>query len=121
MWPSPMPGELDVRQAFAEKLDPRLSKLLETVFDGMNLAGEAGYLLRIAEQVRESIRQIYGNVGGLFAQAEKSEWAKAGQELRTALEAFATSSRRRSVLCYAALRRGRRPRSRLRRCVQPAL
>ena len=55
----PMPGELDVRQAFAEKLDPRLSKLLETVFDGMNLAGEAGYLLRIAEQVRESIRQIY--------------------------------------------------------------
>ena len=87
-----MPGEVALRQAFSEKLEPRLAKLLQHVFDRMTLAGEAGYLLRIAEQTKQSIRQIYGNVGGLFEEAEKSEWARAAEDLRTALETFATQA-----------------------------
>ena len=88
----PMPGEADLREAFVATLEPRLAKLVERVFDRMSLAGEAGYLLRIAEQIEELIRHIYGGVGGLFEKAEESEWAQAAQNLRTALEIFATQA-----------------------------
>ena len=84
----PMPGEKDLREAFLASLDPKLAKLLERVFDLMALAGEAGYLLRIAEQIDESIREIYGGVGGLFEKAEESEWAQVAKDLRAALETF---------------------------------
>lgn len=88
----PMPGEADLRDVFIASLEPKLGKLVERVFECMSLAGEAGYLLRIAEQIEESIRQIYGAVGGLLEQAEESEWAQAAKDLRTALETFATSA-----------------------------
>ncbi len=84
----PMPGEADLREAFVSALEPKLAKLIERVFDNMNLAGEAGYLLRIAEQIEGSIRQVYGGVGGLYEQSEESEWAQAARDLRTALETF---------------------------------
>ena len=87
-----MPGELRLRQAFAGKLEDRLAQLVEHVFDRMSLAGETGYLLRIAEHIDDSIRQIYGDIGGLFEHAEKREWAQAARNLRTALGTFATQA-----------------------------
>ncbi len=88
----PMPGEKDLREAFLASLDPKLAKLLERVFDLMALAGEAGYLLRIAEQIDESVREIYGGVGGLFEKTEESEWAQVARDLRAALETFVTQA-----------------------------
>jgi hypothetical protein len=88
----PMPGEKDLREAFLTSLDPKLAKLLERVFDLMTLAGEAGYLLRIAEQIDESVRKIYGGVGGLYEDADESEWTQAARDLRTALETFVTQA-----------------------------
>ena len=84
----PMPGEADLRRVFLETLDPKLAKLVDKVFGYMDLAGEAGYLLRIAEQVDTAIQSIYGGVGGLFEEGERDEWAQAAKDLRTALEAF---------------------------------
>ena len=86
----PMPGEADLRGAFVAGLERKLGKLVERVFSHMSLAGEAGYLLRIAEQIEESIRQIYGEYGALFRAQEESEWTQAARDLRAALEAFAT-------------------------------
>lgn len=88
----PMPGEKDLRETFLASLDPKLAKLLQRVFDLMSIAGEAGYLLRIAEQIEESVREIYGGVGGLFEMADESEWAQAAHDLRTALETFVTQA-----------------------------
>ena len=88
----PMPGESKLRESFVADLDHRLGQLVNSVFDAMNLAGEAGYLLRIAEQAQDSIRQIYGELGALFRSQEESEWAEARQELRAALETFAETS-----------------------------
>ncbi|MEZ5065895.1 MAG: BREX-1 system adenine-specific DNA-methyltransferase PglX [bacterium] len=88
----PMPGEADLRRAFVATLEPKLGELVERVFDHLNLAGEAGYLLRITDQIDHWVRQIHGGVGGLFEQAEEREWAQAGKDLRTALETFATSA-----------------------------
>lgn len=84
----PMPGEEDLREAFLATLDTKLAKLFERVFDEMQLAGEAGYLLRIGEQIDDATREIYGNVGGMFHEDEKGKWSRAAQELHRALESF---------------------------------
>ena len=88
----PMPGESKLRESFVAGLDHRLGQLVDSVFDAMSLAGEAGYLLRIAEQTQDSIRQIYGKLGALFRSQEKGEWAQARQDLRVALQTFAETS-----------------------------
>ena len=52
----PMPGEPELRQEFLATLDRPLSGLVEKVFEKMELAGEAGSLLRIEEDIRDAIR-----------------------------------------------------------------
>ena len=88
----PMPGELDLRQDFCATLDPGLGRLVEHVFDYMDLAGESGYLLRIPEQTKEAIRQNYGDIGGIFRQVEKRDWENASRDLLAALDTFAAQS-----------------------------
>ena len=87
----PMPGDAELREAFIATLESKLGKLVERVFDRMSLAGEAGYLLRIAEMMEESIRQIYGGAEDMFSKQDEDRWVKAAKELNTSLETFATS------------------------------
>ncbi|NLB53757.1 MAG: BREX-1 system adenine-specific DNA-methyltransferase PglX, partial [Syntrophomonadaceae bacterium] len=50
----PMPGEKGMLEEFAGKLKPRvLGQLVEMIFDKMQLAGEAGSLLKIEEEIEE--------------------------------------------------------------------
>src|SRR5436305_2258783 len=52
----PMPGEPAMLKEFVGQLEPRLlAQLVEVVFDKMKLAGEAGSLLKIEEEIRESV------------------------------------------------------------------
>jgi len=52
----PMPGDEDMRREFAAGLKPRvLGQLVEVVFDKMKLAGEAGSLLKIEEEIKGAI------------------------------------------------------------------
>src|SRR5207247_49459 len=54
----PMPGEKDLLNEFTGQLKPRLlGQLVEVVFDKMKLAGEAGSLLKIEEEIRDAISQ----------------------------------------------------------------
>ena len=51
----PMPGEADLLKEFTATLQPRvLGQLVEVVFEKMKLAGEAGSLLKIEEEIREA-------------------------------------------------------------------
>lgn len=53
----PMPGEKILLQEFTSKLNPPvLGQLLEVIFDKMQLAGEAGTLLRIEEEIQAAIK-----------------------------------------------------------------
>jgi hypothetical protein len=48
----PMPGETELLKEFSTSLKPRvLGQLLEIIFDKMNLAGEAGSLLKIEQEI----------------------------------------------------------------------
>jgi len=54
----PMPGEREMLAEFAESLEPTvLGQLVEVVFDKMQLAGEAGSLLKIEEEIKVTIAQ----------------------------------------------------------------
>ncbi|MEZ4601607.1 MAG: BREX-1 system adenine-specific DNA-methyltransferase PglX [Syntrophotaleaceae bacterium] len=51
----PMPGETDLLKEFTSTLQPKvLGQLVEAVFEKMKLAGEAGSLLKIEEEIREA-------------------------------------------------------------------
>ncbi|MGX5914819.1 BREX-1 system adenine-specific DNA-methyltransferase PglX [Aliidiomarina sp. Khilg15.8] len=54
----PMPGEKALLQEFTSKLNPPvLGQLLEVIFDKMKLAGEAGTLLKIEEEIQTAIHE----------------------------------------------------------------
>lgn len=54
----PMPGEKSLLQEFTSKLNPPvLGQLLEVIFDKMQLAGEAGTLLKIEEEIQTAIHE----------------------------------------------------------------
>lgn len=54
----PMPGEKALLQEFTSKLNPPvLGQLLEVIFDKMELAGEAGTLLKIEEEIQTAIHE----------------------------------------------------------------
>ena len=52
----PMPGEKEMLQEFTSTLHPPvLGQIVETIFDKMKLAGEAGTLLKIEEEIASTI------------------------------------------------------------------
>ena len=52
----PMPGEKEMLREFTGNLNPPvLGQLVETIFDKMELAGEAGTLLKIEEEIASTI------------------------------------------------------------------
>jgi hypothetical protein len=54
----PMPGEEDTRREFTAGLKPRvLGQLVDVVFDKMKLAGEAGSLLKIEEEIQGAVTE----------------------------------------------------------------
>ena len=54
----PMPGEEDMRREFTAGLKPRvLGQLVDEVFEKMKLAGEAGSLLKIEEEIKNAVAE----------------------------------------------------------------
>jgi hypothetical protein len=54
----PMPGEKELLAAFSESLKPRvLGQLVEIIFEKMALAGEAGSLLKIEEEIEDAVEK----------------------------------------------------------------
>jgi hypothetical protein len=52
----PMPGEEQMLKEFVSELEPKvLGQVVEVVFDKMQLAGEAGSLLKIEEEIRDAL------------------------------------------------------------------
>jgi hypothetical protein len=52
----PMPGEEDMRREFTPGLKPRvLGQIVDEMFEKMKLAGEAGSLLKIEEEIKDAV------------------------------------------------------------------
>lgn len=84
----PMPGEEQMLREFVGQLEPKLlGQLVEFVFDKMKLAGEAGSLLKIEDELR-----------GAIAEAKK-QWRQAPKELQLSLFESHTSPRKPEQQC----------------------
>ena len=56
----PMPGEYDLLGEFTKDLRPAvLGKLLRTIWDKMRLAGEAGSLLKIEQEIKAAVQEAH--------------------------------------------------------------
>lgn len=108
----PMPGEPELLKEFTSTLNPPLlGKLVEASFEKMKLAGEAGSLLKIEEEIRDSItkaRQQWGKdpehiqmnlFGPQLARQEKLDfsgitdddfWQQAEERIYEALHGYVT-------------------------------
>lgn len=96
----PMPGERElladfVDEQFSEAERGLIQQLLETIFDKMQLAGEAGALLRIEEEIRDAIvqaRKEWLNLSvhqkGLFSPSELAALGQVGSSLITDLQSL---------------------------------
>ncbi|WP_216905720.1 BREX-1 system adenine-specific DNA-methyltransferase PglX [Synechococcus sp. CCY 0621] len=94
----PMPGERElladfVDQQFPEEERGLVQQLLEAIFDKMQLAGEAGSLLKIEEEIRDAIdearrkwQQLAIQQGDLFSPAELAALGQVGSSLNTDLQ-----------------------------------
>ena len=52
----PMPGETDMLEEFTAQLQPKvLGQLVKIIFEKMKLAGEAGSLLKIEEEIKDAV------------------------------------------------------------------
>jgi hypothetical protein len=112
----PMPGEKDLLREFVEQQflpgeRPAFAFLLERIFDRMSLAGEAGSLLRIEEEIRAAVAHASAHAQSqssphqtrLWSGDERPEqadldlrglndeqfWKRAEQRIYDALEAYA--------------------------------
>lgn len=85
----PMPGDRELRLDFLAALEQKLGQLVERVFERMALAGEAGSLLRIGEDIREAVRENYGERGDLFRASDEERWRKAEMDVLGALRRYA--------------------------------
>ena len=73
----PMPGSAEMLEEFTSKLEtPLLGELVKTIFEKMQLAGEAGSLLKIEEEIKSSIEAAKE----LWSQRPKAEQTTFFQE-----------------------------------------
>jgi hypothetical protein len=93
-----MPGERELLADFVDQQFPEaerglVQQLLETIFDKMQLAGEAGSLLKIEEEIRDAIDQarrdwlrLSIHQQDLFSTSEFAELGQVGSSLKTDLQ-----------------------------------
>ncbi len=84
----PMPGNMELRKEFTAELKPRVGQLVKRIFDRMELAGEAGSLLRIEDDIYKTVRQTYGKYGELFRKSDEERWENAVQVVLQALRTY---------------------------------
>ncbi len=84
----PMPGSDAMLEEFVQTLDPPLlGELVQTVFEKMRLAGEAGPLLKIEVEIRDSVdnakakwEQLGGQDQDLFSKEELNKTLRPGAQ-----------------------------------------
>jgi hypothetical protein len=86
------PAERELRQQFAAHLDQRDAELFEKTLQLLKGLPELGVLLQVERELPQLIRQVFGEHGSLFNEADQEQWTKAEARLRTALTEFAQAA-----------------------------
>jgi hypothetical protein len=81
-------AERDLRQQFAGELDHLDAELFEKTLQLLKGLPELGVLLQVERELPSLIRQVFGEHGSLFKEADMEQWQKAEARLREALVEF---------------------------------
>nr|WP_256468003.1 BREX-1 system adenine-specific DNA-methyltransferase PglX [Bradyrhizobium sp. CW9] len=87
------PAEVDLRKRFIEELDPLDAELFEKTLFLLKGLPELGVLLQVEKELPALVRQVFGEHGDLFREADIAQWQKAEERLREALTEFARAAR----------------------------
>ncbi|TNE93613.1 MAG: SAM-dependent methyltransferase [Gammaproteobacteria bacterium] len=83
------PAEQDLRERFAAQLDTLDAELFTDTLQLLKGVPEQGVLLQIEKELPRLVRQVFGEHGSLFKEADEQAWQKAEERLRSALTDFA--------------------------------
>ena len=86
------PAEPELRQQFAATLDHLDAELFEKTLQLLKGLPELGVLLQVERELPDLIRQVFGEHGSLFKEADMEQWQKAEARLRVALTEFAQAA-----------------------------
>jgi 23S rRNA G2445 N2-methylase RlmL len=85
----PLPGDVSVAEAFFESLDAPLDEVARELFTMMELAGDAGTLLRVETDLGKLVEEHLQREVSLWSDEGATRWADAEQSLLDALRAYA--------------------------------
>lgn len=86
------PAEKELRQRFMAQLDRLDAELFEKTLFMLKGLPELGVLLDVERELPQLIRQVYGEHGRLFKEADTEQWSRAESRLRFGLAQFANAS-----------------------------
>lgn len=87
------PAERELRQQFVGELDDLDAELFEKTLQLLKGLPELGVLLQVERELPNLIRQVFGEHGSLFKEADMEQWQKAEVRLRVALTEFAQAAK----------------------------
>ena len=82
------PAERELREQFAATLDHLDAELFEQTLQLLKGVPELGVLLQAERELPQLIKQVFGEHGSLFKEADMAQWHKAETRLRQALHDF---------------------------------
>lgn len=85
---APVAGLSEETVGFMGGLDRTVASLFQSILGEMELAGEAGTLLRIERTIQKSIRALVGEHGDLFRQGDEEAWQEAEEKLLGAVRTY---------------------------------
>lgn len=87
------PAERELREQFSATLDHLDADLFEKTLQMLKGLPELGVLLQVERDLPQLIRQVFGEHGSLFKEADMEQWQKAEDRLRVALTEFAQAAK----------------------------
>jgi hypothetical protein len=87
------PAERELRQQFVRDLGDLDAELFEKTLQLLKGLPELGVLLQVERELPSLIRQVFGEHGRLFKEADMEQWQKAEARLRAALTEFAQAAK----------------------------
>lgn len=87
------PAERELRQQFVSELDHLDAELFEKTLQLLKGLPELGVLMQVERELPSLIRQVFGEHGSLFKDADMEQWQKAEARLRVALNEFAKAAK----------------------------
>ena len=89
---APIAAQRAVTESFLEKLREEVASIFRVVLNEMEMAGQAGVLLRIEDKLRAAIQATVGQHGDLFGKTDEEAWVSTEDSLISALGSYPLGS-----------------------------